>query len=163
VTEDTAGTNLHVNNRRFNLVVWVAQATDSTDSKVFVNAPSGFYSNDSDAIADVDNTAERSFPDSFGGTGLLVARIVLKFTNASNGTLEILQISGANFEDLRQVGAGGGGVVITQTSFSDANFEIFNSTDPTKLITFSSAGIAAGTTRSYIGPDADGTLALALP
>lgn len=51
-------------------------------------------------------------------------------------------------------------VSTTGAPFSDASALISNSSDPTKLIIISAASVTTGSTRTYTGPDKDGTLAL---
>lgn len=155
VTTDTTGTTLEANNTFYHLTIWGAQDEDGTDRKVYVNKPLCSYSNSTDAITDGNNCAVRSFPTDFAGTGFLIANIIIQYTNASGGTLTIVQQAGADFEDLRQVGAGGGGTTITQTSFSDAVFSIFNSIDPTKLFNWDLSALTSGVTRTLTMADID--------
>lgn len=47
-----------------------------------------------------------------------------------------------------------------EVTFSDADFEIFDDGDNTKIAKFQASGITTGTTRTYTFPDNSGTLAL---
>jgi len=148
IDTDINGTTLRSNNDRYILVIWGAQDEDGSDRKVYINKPNGKYINDADAIADLDNTAQRGIPLDFQGTGFLIAQIIVHYTTINSGTLRIVQKNGADFEDLRTfVGGGVGGSVVAQTSFSDADFEIYNTTDPTKKITYSLTGLSSSSTR----------------
>lgn len=159
ITTDTTGATLETNNTRYNLVIWGSQDEDGTDRKVFVNKPTGSYNNDSDAINDINNTAVKSFPNDFAGSGFLIARIVVRFQTASSGTLSIVQINGVDFEDLRTITGEGGGTTIVQNEFSDAVFRVFNSTDPTKQLAFNNTSITTGNTRTLTSQDKDYVIA----
>ncbi|HAG52304.1 MAG TPA: hypothetical protein DCL21_00780, partial [Alphaproteobacteria bacterium] len=160
ISTDTNGISLENNNDYYNLGIWGSQDEDGTDKKLFVNKPQGKYGNAIDAINDINNTSVKSFPDTFKGTGFLIARIVVRHQTANGGTLTIEQINGADFEDLRVTTGGAGGTSITQTSFSDAEFEVFNSTDPTKIVKTDISGVSTGVTRTLTVPNADGELLL---
>lgn len=147
ITTDTTGATLESNNDRYNLVIW------RVEDKVYVNKPTGKYNNDTDVVTDLNKTAVKSFPDEFKGKAVLIARIAVKFQTSGGGTLTIVQINGADFEDLRSVSGEGGAVSITQTTFSDAVFRVFNSTDSTKQVALDTSGIATGTTRTLTVQD----------
>jgi hypothetical protein len=83
-------------------------------------------------------------------------RLTFRITSAGGGTWTL-----HNTEDLRQTNNVGGGASITpQQTFSDAEFAIFNTTDPTKIIDFDASGITTATTRTLSIPDDDGTIAI---
>ena len=104
------------NNQRFNIVIWGAVAENASDTKWFLNLPEsvsgGGYSNDTNAIADVANTAVYSIPKEYAGVAWLIARLTVK--KGVGGTWTILQN-----EDLRgtmpsaSAGGGGGGSGVT--------------------------------------------------
>jgi hypothetical protein len=114
------------------------------------------YSTSAGAINDASGYSNYSIPTDFKGTGFLIARVVLRYQTSASGTLtEELT------EDLRGLtpstsaggGGSGGGVV---TDFSDAEFSIYNSTDPTKILNFLLSGLTTATTRTYTMPDVSG-------
>lgn len=57
----------------------------------------------------------------------------------------------------RSFGGGGGGGAVAPV-FSDAEFQVFDDSDPTKIIKFQASGLTTGATRIYTFPDADVTL-----
>ena len=154
ITTDTVGLTLESNNNSYNLIFFGTVNKDGTDSKLYVNKPTGKYSNDdANAVIDLNQTANTSLPTGFTGKSLLLYRVTVKFTNPGGGTLEIL-----NVEDLRSVAVGGGGSVITQEEFSDATFRVFDNADPTKEIALQISGITTGTTRTLTPLDKDYTI-----
>lgn len=157
IIQDSAGTTLRSNNDRYNLVIWGVISEDGVDSKLFINIPEGKYTgggivSDSQSIDDVNNTANYGIPSDYVGVGILIARLTVKYTTASSGTLEVLQT-----EDLRgqlpTIVAGGS--VGQQNTFSDALFRIFDNADSTKEIAFELSGISTGVIRTLTPPNRD--------
>jgi hypothetical protein len=122
-----------------------------------INLPDGAYTNLNDAINDVSGYNVDALPDAYtlnSTTGLSLYRLTFRITSAGGGTWTL-----HNTEDLRQTNNVGGGASITpQQTFSDAEFAIFNTTDPTKIMDFDASGITTATTRTLAIPDEDGTI-----
>lgn len=157
IIQDAVGTTLRGNNDRYNLVIWGSVSENDSDSKLYVNLPTGKYtggaaSQDTVAIDDTDQTSDFTIPSDFTGTGFLIARLTVKYTTTASGTLEIL-----NTEDLRgQIPAKiAGGVGTQNTDFPDNVFRISDDSDVTKKIAFDASGIATSNVRTITMPDAD--------
>jgi len=150
--EQADGTAI-INNQRFNLVIWGAVNYASGDCKLFVNLSDGVYSNDAQAQADVNNTADLTVPDDMRSVAFLIARVALKYTTLGGGTwteLGTYSLLGT------PVGArSGGAAAVAATEFQDSTFRIFDDGDDTKEIAFQASGITTGTTRTITMPDAD--------
>jgi hypothetical protein len=152
---DSEGNTLRTNNTFYSIVIIGIVSEDTTDCKYMANAPSGFYTNQTDAINDPNGYNNYTIPSDFTGTGFLIARVVLRYQTSSSGTItEILT------EDLRGSGAVGGGTGGGGTDFSDATFTLFNSGDPTKILQFLLSSITTGTTRTLTVPDVSGLMAV---
>jgi hypothetical protein len=158
---DSEGGTLRSNNTYYSIVIIGIVSEDTADCKYMANAPSGSYSTSAGAINDASGYSNYSIPTDFKGTGFLIARIVLRYQTSASGTLtEELT------EDLRGLvpstsaggGGSGGGVV---TDYSDAEFSVYNSTDPTKILNFLLSGLTTATTRTYSWPDISGLVAVA--
>jgi len=96
------------------VVIWGTFAENYGDSKMFMNLPNGNYTQLSDAISDVDSTANFSIPRDYSGSGYLMSKFILK---NSGGNIEIA-IGGITslLGLIPNVGAGGGvtsGPIIT--------------------------------------------------
>jgi hypothetical protein len=76
ITQDASGGT--INNRWFSLVLWGVISQDQTDSKLFINLPTGTYATAAAATADDDATAVYSFPDGYTGTAFLIARYIVR-------------------------------------------------------------------------------------
>jgi hypothetical protein len=120
---DSDGNSLRTNNTYYSIVVIGVVSEDTADCKYMANAPSGFYTNATDAENDPSGYSNYSIPTDFKGTGFLIARIVLRYQTASSGTLtEVLT------EDLRGLlpstspGGGGSG---TRDEISDTDGNTF--------------------------------------
>ncbi len=154
----TDSANASMSGKYFNLVLWASVSEKSGDCKLFINLPSGSYNKQGDAENDVSGYTNFSIPVAYRGAAFLISRLTLRHQVAGGGTwTSILET------DLRgqipNVIAGGGAQAIT-TEFADSTFRLFDETDPTKLLAFELAGIAAGNTRTLTVPDASGTIAL---
>ncbi len=142
--------------RRFSLVIWGAVNKTTGECKIFVNLPTGSYSNNNLAINDRDNLAVYSVPDEFSKTAFLISRLVLRHSTTSGGTWTEL-----NNIDLRGVPiASTKGGTAAGSEFSDASFEIFDNSDETKIAKFENGSITTGNTRTLTVPDKSGTIAL---
>lgn len=154
----TDSANAAMNGRYFNLVLWASVSEKNVDSKLFVNLPSGSYNKLSDAVDDVLGYTNFSIPEAYKGAAFLISRLTLRHQAAAGGTWTSVQET-----DLRgqvpNIIAGGGTQAIT-TEFADSTFRLFDEIDPTKLLAFQLAGIAAATTRTLTVQNADGTIAL---
>lgn len=91
---DSTGSTL--SGRYYNLVVWGSVSEDSGDCQLFVNVPTGSYSNSATAIADGDKTSVFNIPNDFKGTGFLISRLTMRNQGGSGGTFTLEQN-----EDLR--------------------------------------------------------------
>ncbi len=148
-----------VDNQRYNLVIWGAVNYSTGDCKLFVNVPNGAYTNDSQAAADRDNTADYSVPDDMKSVAFLIARICLRydtnaggqFTPKGDGVYSLL----GNPIGSR---AGGSGAVAS-TEFGDSTFRVFDDIDSTKQIALQASAISTSTTRVITMADTDVDLA----
>lgn len=119
--------------------------------------PDGSYNTQANALADVSATKVRSFPTDWDNTGFLIAETLFRHQPAASGTWTEIE---TNTLLTLTGGTGGGAIVDPITSFSDAIFDWFNSTDPTKLVEVDLSGLTTATTRTLTMPDKDGTIAL---
>lgn len=149
------------NKKRAIFVLW-GSMNSAGETKMFVNLPSDVYGKDDQAINDRDNFAVTTVPEEFQTTAFMIAKVVLKYETADSGTW-INLIGGTNVQDLRGVDPGynlsGTNGSLTE-SFSDANFEIFDDGDTTKLARFQASGISTSTIRVFSFPDATGTMCI---
>ena len=140
------------NDRRFSLVIWGCVSEDTGDCKLYCNLPNGDYKKDAEAIQDKNRLVVYDIPAEFKGTGFLIAELILKYETAASGTwTEVLT------RDLRgllpSIAAGGGSV--QGSEFSDADFRVFDDSDPTADLVFDASAISAGNTRTITMPDND--------
>jgi len=140
------------NDRRFSLVIWGCVSEDTGDCKLYCNLPNGDYKKDAEAIQDKNRLVVYDIPLEFKGTGFLIAELILKYETAASGTwTEVLT------RDLRgllpSIAAGGGSV--QGSEFSDADFRVFDDSDPTADLAFDASAISAGNTRTITMPDKD--------
>lgn len=152
VDQDSAGLTLRDNNDYYNLVIWGVVSEGTGVSKLFVNSPTGKYNTSTAAINDGDNTSNYNIPDSFRGTGFLIARLTIRYKTSSSGTLIIEQNEKLTGEFPSTFS---GGTASTTTEFLDNAFRIQEETDPTKEIAFQASGITTATTRTITMPDAN--------
>lgn len=158
---DAQGNSLRGVNIRYGLNILGAQNSNGTVDRLFVLLPNGSYSNDNNAINDVDNYAVTNVPKGVFGESFRICRIVVNYTTTNGGTFtNLLGIGG--FQDERGFplgttggGSGSGG---SQTSFSDAIFNLYNNTDATKILNFDLSQIATGQTRTLQAPNYSGKL-----
>ncbi len=141
---------------KFYTVFFFGVANKSSEfSPIMMKLPGGSYNKLSDATHDVSNYNDTTIPTQYtidSSTGFPIALATFKHANAGN-TLTVQSV-----QDLRapqSTSGGGGGGVGPLVSFSDALFELFNNTDPTKLLTFDVSAITTATERSITMPDAD--------
>lgn len=154
---ESDGTSL--SGKYFNLIVWGVINKNTSDCKLFVNLPSGSYTGSSDALADVNNTADYSVPSELKSVAFMIARMVLRHQTLSSGTwteIDTLDIRGT------QPGfrVGGTTSIPAGTTFADNAFAVYDDGDPTKQLDFQVSGVTTGTTRTLTIPDKDGTIAL---
>ena len=76
VTQDASGGA--INNKYFTLVLWGVVSEDEADCKLFLNLPTGTYSNSSAATTDTDNTTVYSWPSIYQGCAFLIAKYVVQ-------------------------------------------------------------------------------------
>lgn len=155
ISQDSTGGSL--SGRRYSVVIVACVNSDNTVT-MLVNLPSGSYGNDADAIGDVASYDNYTLPAEFRGTGILIARAVLRHQVTGGGTHTLVQL-----DDLRGnlIGSSGGGTGASgiATEFSDAAFRVFNATDASKQMALDLSGLTTLTTRTLTVPDADGTIA----
>ena len=77
-----------------------------------------------------------------------------------NGTLQTLDGGSDLYLDLRYTKGVGGSTGNSLTVFSDLNFNIYDDTDPTKIMDFQLSGLTTGNTRTVTMPDKSGTMAM---
>lgn len=69
-----------------NIMIFGAINHTEDSCKLFVNLPSGFYTNETNARADILNYTDYTIPKEARTTGFLIARLCLKYETANNGT-----------------------------------------------------------------------------
>jgi len=67
------------------VVIWGSMNYNG-DSKLFVNLPTGFYTDETEAQNDSSNYSVTTIPAQFNTTGFLIAKLVLKYNTADSGT-----------------------------------------------------------------------------
>jgi hypothetical protein len=153
----TDSTGASMTGKFFSLVIWGVVSEDSSESKIFVNLPSGSYNNATSVTADALKFANFSIPSEFIGTGFLIAQWNLRHQNAAGGTWTSI-----DEVDLRGLfpGVSAGAGSTASSEFIDNVFRILDEGDNTKEVAFEASGITTATTRTLTVPDADGTIAL---
>jgi len=155
---DSAGNSL--SGSRFCLVLWTIVSEDTGDCKLMCNLPNGSYNTDAGAIADSDKTTNYNIPTIYKGTGILLARLVLRHQVAAGGTWTEIETT-----DLRgqfpSTFAGGTASVTSVFADGSSGLKVFNSADSTKEFVWDASLITAETQRVVSIPDGDGTLAYA--
>jgi hypothetical protein len=114
------------NNKYYKLVIWGTISDEEAQCKVMFNLPSGSYVNVTDALNDIDKTANFTIPKEYLGAGFLITSMIIQ-----RGTTNV-QIVTDSIEDLRGQfpvsGSGGGttgGAGITAwTELSDTPLSI---------------------------------------
>jgi hypothetical protein len=98
------------NNKYFNLVIWGVQNRSGEPSHIMINLPTGRYTTEANATADVDGTSVFDIPALFKGMGFLIARLTFKLATSGPEWTYIAQ------EDLRgQIPPISAGVSVTTT------------------------------------------------
>lgn len=151
ITEDANGDSLL--NRYYSLYFWMTINQTGVPSHVMCNLPNGSYATSQDAIADVQGLTEKSVPAMFRGISALLYRLTFRYQSAGGGDFTLIQTEDLR-EELPSMSAGGG-VLLTQTTFPDSVFRLFNDADNTKRLALALAAITASTTRTWTVPDAD--------
>lgn len=97
-------------NKYFNLVLWGVQNRSGEVSHIMINLPTGRYTTEANAIADVDGTSVFNIPALFKGMGFLIARLTFRLLVGPTQWTYIAQ------EDLRgQIPPISAGVSVTTT------------------------------------------------
>lgn len=132
----------------FSLVIWGA-VSQSGESKLFVNLPTGIYATSAGVLSDPDGYAVFSIPVEFRGVGFLIGEIKLRHQPASGGTWTLVSLV-----DLRglfpQTGVGGGGVSTDELVKISSN-----DTTPGYLLDKITSGTAVTLTEVNDGVDED--------
>ncbi len=159
ITKDSNGGTWANNDAMAVRVYGYVASGDDGESRLLVMLPTADYNNDSQALEDRFNRDNNYLPAELKGGGFSIARVVM--SKSGGGTVSL--VSGGD-QDVRGAiinsTSGGVGSGVSATEFSDSQFSIFNNTDATKIGKFDASGISASTTRTYVFPDASGTLAL---
>ncbi len=128
-----------IGNKRYNLIIWGAINIDGSECKVFVNLPNGSYNIDSQAQADINNTADYTVPDDMRSVAFMIARVCISVTGSTYTSLGVYSLLG------QDPGARSGGTSSTSSNeYADSAFRIFDNDDITKMIAFE-AGSVTGT------------------
>ena len=163
INVDANNVTLRGVNIRYGLNLFAIQNSGNYDDIIAVTTPLGSYSNNANAINDINNFAVKSVPAIFSKTAVRLCRIVVNYTTSSGGTFTNL-LGAGEFQDERGqplgTGGAGSGSGSAVTNFSDVNFTVFDNVDPTKILQFENSGISTGTTRTLTIPDSSGTVAL---
>ena len=149
---DSAGGSL--SGKYYSVIVGVVANKTGEYTPLMLNLPSGSYSNQTDAIADVDSYDNYTAPREFNKestTAIFIARLTFKHSTSSGGTWTLIET-----QDLRG-GAGGGGSSSSTaiTEFSDGQFTWFNSADITKIVDVDLSGLTTGIARTIVMADSD--------
>lgn len=161
ILEDATGSSL--TDQRFNITLFQVVNSTTGECKVFANLPTKGYSTDQNAYYDQDNTAVVSVEYNLRDCAVLLCRIPVRHRSVGGGQFTFLgsDIGGLpDVIDLRgnPIGVSGSGAGGFTSSFSDAQFTVFNETDPTKEATFDSSAITTATSRTFTFPDVDDIL-----
>jgi hypothetical protein len=157
VLVDSTGTTM--SNKYFSFTFIGVQNKTGEFSPILMNLPDGAYSSQSDAESDVSGHDVFTIPREFNlesSTGFLICRVTLRHQPAGSGTWSYVSTTDLRGANPITAGSGTGGSAVTD--FSDANFSIFNSTDPTKIVAVDASGVTTATTRTLTVPDADITI-----
>jgi len=158
VAEFQDGTSIG-NNKYFSVTVWGSMNSsdqNGNQSKLYFNLPTGQYLSIDNVISDANNYDVRTVPDEFSTTAFLICRLTMQRKSSGN-----IFVGNGVYSLLGQsLGSQGGGAGSSAaTSFSDAQFDVFNDTDPTKIVNIDASSITTGTTRTITMADADVSLA----
>ena len=153
ITADSTGASL--NNKYFKLVFFLIVNSDGMDTTLLINLPSGFYLSAASAEADALTYADFSLGSDFRGTGIILGTCVYKLAGGNFTSYGVVDYRGSLI-----AAAGGGAGSAAVSAFSDVNFRVYDSADPTKELAFECNGITTATTRTLTSPDANGTIAL---
>lgn len=159
IPNDSTGTAIG-NNKYFNLIFWGVANKTGEHELVMVNLPAGTYNNQTNAENDVDKYDDYSMPREFyidSSTGFYICKITLMKSGSAWVWKSTTDLRGRS--PFALAGAAGGGGIVPLTEFSDGQFKLFNTTDPTKIIDFLLSGISTGTVRTKTVQDTNGILA----
>ena len=163
---DALGNSLRTNNSRYGLTMLGGQNSNltGTTDRIYINLPNrtdGNYASDINCVNDIKDYAVTNVPLLLSTTAFRVCRICFRYTTANSGTLiNINDTEGfGNFQEERgnllgTAGGGGGGTSVS--SFSDGAFNLFNSTDPTKILNYSLDNFTTATTHTWTLEDISG-------
>lgn len=155
IDNDADGNTL--NNKYFNILVWVTGNKTGQYSPVMINLPTGSYNTLTAAQQDNSGYDVRSMPREFNldsSTGVFVCRLTFRKTGGTWVYQSTVNLRGVS------VGSITGGIIGgTVTEFSDSQFSIYNNVDPTKITDISSVNITSGNTRIITMADLDVDLA----
>ncbi|KKN26531.1 hypothetical protein LCGC14_0873580 [marine sediment metagenome] len=143
------------NNKYFNLVVWGVANETGTFTPTVINLPSGQYTSQADAENDVLGFDDFTIPREFlndSSTGFLICRLTIQHKNTTWQYKSTTDLRGTS----PQTASGGAAGIVT--SFADNQFDVFNVTDTTKIVTLDVSGLTTATTRTWTVPDLDGTV-----
>jgi len=145
------------NGNRISVVVWGSINSNSSDCKLFMNLPSGYYQTDAAAIADDSDYTNFTIPSTFTGTGFLISNLIYSYSNTNGGSYTLVKHT-----DLRGLfpSVAGGGASASQTEFLDSTFRVNDNTDQTKELAFEVSGVTTGTVRTLTVPDKSGTISV---
>ncbi len=151
VTLDALGNTIN-NNKYFNLTIWGVQNRTGHPSHLMCNLPIGTYSGPSAAIADSQRYDVFTIPSTpnFVGIGFLIGRLTFQKKGANWDLINELDLRGTIPGN-----AAGSSASLALTSFADSSFNIFNTTDNTKILDFDVSSVSTGTTRTITMVDRD--------
>jgi hypothetical protein len=161
IAKDSQGNAVLDNNNSYFNVMAVRHVNSGTTNAVDFEL--GLVLDDTDhATANIAASAARRMGASVDaelvGSTIPIGVVTLRRTTGGGGTWT------ATVTDRRGsvVNEAGGGSVspTTVTEFSDAQFAVYNASDATKVINLDASGITTATTRTYTGPDGNGTLVI---
>lgn len=169
---DAQGNSLRQDDEGYVITGIYIQNSGDFGDYIQLYAPNGSYtvggffgSTQEDVVLDVDNTAVTNVTSKYSKVAVRHFRIPLEYEVTGGGTLINLAdaVLGEDYIDDRGqvLGSAGGasGGTSPNTTFTDAEFGIFNSADATKQATFDASQISTGQLRTYTFPNNDGILA----
>ncbi len=140
-------------NRYAVVTIGVAAADNGAQDHFWLGLPSGQYSDLALAKSDASGYGDYSIPGIYRGTGVLVARAVIRLLTAPSTTWTV-----EHLEQIAVTGIGGGSSAPSVTRFFDSVFRVISAAAPAAELALDLSGLAAGTTTLSVPPSAGGVL-----
>lgn len=165
---DADGLNIRTNNSRYRLTFFVIIKSGDYDCRIGVNVSQSGYATDQNCIDDIGGQAITSPPVNIEDICVRWIGLPVRYTTASGGTIvnliDLVEGTTGGYQDERNYpfGTSGAGAAsgASKNTYTDLEFNIVNTTDPTKILQFDNSGITTGTIRTLTTPDTSGIIAL---